>query len=167
MAITKIHAVKHTVGKSITYIGNDLKTENGEYISTFGCAYETAELEFELTAQGAKYDGGENQAYHLIQSFKQGEVTPEQCHEIGKKFAYEVLGGKYEYVLCTHTDKGHYHNHIIFNAVSFKDHKRYKSDKKSYYRIREISDKICAEYSLNVIEESKHKNGQTQENLHI
>lgn len=167
MAITKIHAVKHTVGKSITYIGNDLKTENGEYISTFGCAYETAELEFELTAQGAKYDGGENQAYHLIQSFKQGEVTPEQCHEIGKKFAYEVLGGKYEYVLCTHTDKGHYHNHIIFNAVSFKDHKRYKSDKKSYYRIREISDKICAEYSLNVIEESKHKNGYKHKKTYI
>ena len=76
MAITKIHAVKHTVGKSITYIGNDLKTENGEYISTFGCAYETAELEFALTAQNAR-NGGENQAYHLIQSFKQGEVTPE------------------------------------------------------------------------------------------
>lgn len=66
MAITKIHAVKSTLGKSIEYIGNDLKTENGEYISTFGCAYETVGLEFELTAQQAKYDGGENEAYHLI-----------------------------------------------------------------------------------------------------
>ena len=167
MAITKIHAVKHTVGKSITYIGNDLKTENGEYISTFGCAYETAELEFELTAQQARYDGGKNQAYHLIQSFKQGEVTPEQCHDIGKKLADEVLGGKYEYVIATHTNCGHYHNHIIFNAVSFKDHKRYKSDKKSYYRIREISDKICAEYGLNVIEESKHRNSYEHKKTYI
>lgn len=167
MAITKIHAIKHTVGKSITYIGNELKTENGEYISTFGCAYETAELEFELTAQQARYDGGENQAYHLIQSFKQGEVTAEQCHEIGKRLADEVLGGKYEYVLCTHTDKGHYHNHIVFNAVSFKDYKRYRSDKKSYFRIREISDKICAEYGLNVIEESKHRNSYEHKKTYI
>lgn len=167
MAITKIHAVKHTVGKSITYIGNDLKTENGEYISTFGCVYETAELEFKLTAQQARYDGGENQAYHLIQSFKQGEVTPEQCHEIGKKFADEVLGGKYEYVIATHTNCGHYHNHIIFNAVSFKDHKRYKSDKKSYYRIREISDKICAEYGLNIIEPNKNNGNYEHKKTYI
>ncbi len=166
MAITKIHPIKHTLGKSITYIGNECKTEGGKYISTFGCAYETAELEFELTAQSAK-GGGENQAYHLIQSFKPNEVTPEQCHEIGKKFADEVLGGKYEYVICTHTDKDHYHNHIIFNAVSFKDHKRYRSDKKSYYRIREISDKICAEYGLNVVEPSGRKRSYEQKKTYI
>lgn len=133
MAITKIHSIKSTLGKSITYIGNDIKTESGKYISTFGCAYETAELEFALTAQSAK-SGGQNLAYHLIQSFKQGEVTADECHEIGKKFADEVLGGEYEYVLCTHTDKGHYHNHIIFNAVSFKDYKRYRSDKKIIFQ---------------------------------
>lgn len=167
MAITKIHAVKSTLGKSIEYIGNGLKTENGKYISTFGCAYETAELEFELTAQQTKYDGGENQAYHLIQSFKQGEVTAEQCHEIGKKFADEVLGGKFEYIVCTHTDKSHYHNHIIFNAVSFKDHKRYRSDKKSYFKIREVSDKICAEYGLNVIEESERRRSYEHKKTYI
>ena len=166
MAITKIHPIKHTLGKSITYIGNECKTEGGKYIYTFGCAYETAELEFELTAQSAR-DGGENKAYHLIQSFKPNEVTAEQCHAIGKKFADEVLGGKYEYVLCTHTDKGHYHNHIIFNAVSFQDHKRYRSDKKSYYRIQEISDKICAEYGLNVVEPSGRKRSYEQKKTYI
>lgn len=93
----------------------------------------------------------------MLQSFKLGEVTEEQCHEIGKRFADEVLGGKYEYVLCTHTDTGVYHNHIISNAVSFKDHKRYRSDKKSYYRIREISDSICNEYGLDVIERNKQQ----------
>ena len=166
MAITKIHPIKHTLGKSITYIGNDNKTGNGKYISTFGCACETAELEFELTAQLAK-SGGENQAYHLIQSFKPNEVTVEQCHEIGKKFADEVLDGKYEYVLSTHTDKDHYHNHIIFNAVSFQNHKRYRSDKKSYYRIREISDKICAEYGLNVVEPSGRKRNYEQKKTYV
>ena len=166
MRSKRAERVKHTLGKSITYIGNECKTEGGKYISTFGCAYETAELESELTAQSAK-GGGENQAYHLIQSFKPDEVTPEQCHEIGKKFANEVLGGKYEYVLCTHTDKDHYHNHIIFNAVSFQDHKRYRSDKKSYYRIREISDKICAEYGLNVVEPSGRKRSYEQKKTYV
>ena len=166
MRSKRAERVKHTLGKSIKYIGNERKTENGKYISTFGCAYETAELEFELTAQSAK-GGGEHQAYHLIQSFKSGEVTAEQCHEIGKKLAYEVLGGKYEYVLCTHTDKDHYHNHIIFNAVSFKDYKRYRSDKKSYYRIREISDKICAEYGLNVVKPSGRKRSYEQKKTYI
>lgn len=112
-------------------------------------------------------NGGENQAYHLIQSFKQGEVTPEQCHEIGKKFVDEVLGGKYEYVIATHTNCGHYHNHIIFNAVSFKDYKRYKSDKKSYFRIREISDKICAEYGLNIIEPNKNNRNYEHKKTYI
>ncbi len=166
MAITKIHPIKHTLGKSITYIGNALKTENGKYISTYGCAYETAELEFALTAQSAQ-GGGQNQAYHLIQSFKEGEVTAEQCHELGKKFADEVLGGKYEYVLCTHTDKGHYHNHIIFNAVSFKDFKRYRSDKKSYFRIRDINDKLCVEHGLNIIEESNRRNRYERKKTYI
>lgn len=73
----------------------------------------------------------------------------------------------YEYVLCTHTDKGHYHNHIIFNAVSFKDHKRYRSDKKSYYRIREISDKICVEYGLNVIKESERRSSYEYKKTYI
>lgn len=156
MAITKIHAIKHTVSKAINYIGNPEKTENGNMIYSYGCGYGTAALEFEMT-QGYAREGGENLAYHLIQSFKPGEVTAEQCHEIGKKFADEVLGGKYEYVLCTHTDTGVYHNHVIFNAVSFKDHKHYRSDKNSYYRIREISDSICNEYGLNVIEQNRTK----------
>lgn len=78
-----------------------------------------------------------------------------------------MLGGKYEYVLCTHTDRGHYHSHIIFNAVSFKDHRRYRSDKKSYYRIREVSDKICTAYGLNVIEESERRSSYEYKKSYI
>ena len=90
----------------------------------------------------------------MIQSFSPDEVTPERAHLIAREWADKALQGKYEYVLATHTDKAHIHTHIIFNAVSFKDHRRYKSDKRSYYRLRELSDEICGEYGLNVVEPS-------------
>ena len=154
MAITKIHAVKSTVGKAIDYIKDANKTAGGSFIYTYGCGAETAALEFEITAEGAR-GGGENLAYHIVQSFKPGEVTAEQCHEIGKRFAEKVLGGKYQYVLCTHTDREHLHNHIIFNAVSFEDHKRYRSDERSYYRMRDISDDLCREYGIGVVEQER------------
>ena len=90
-------------------------------------------------------------------SFKPGETTPEQAHEIGMKLAAEVLGGNYEFVLSTHTDKGHVHNHLIFNAVSFVDYKKYHSNKSTYHFIRRTSDRLCREYGLSVIEPSKNK----------
>ncbi len=79
-------------------------------------------------------DKGDNLAFHLIQSFKPDEVDAETAHDIGKKFADSVLRGKYEYVLSTHVDKGHIHNHIIFNATSFVDYHKYVSNKRSYHR---------------------------------
>ena len=156
MAITKIHPIKYTVGKAIDYICNIDKTDGERLIYGFNCTRETAELEFELTAQNAR-NGGQNQAYHLIQSFKPGEVSPEQAHLIAKEWADKVLNGKFEYILATHTDKSHVHTHIIFNAVSFKDYKRYKSDKKSYYRLREISDEICERYGIEPIKPEQQK----------
>ncbi|MGM9937910.1 MAG: relaxase/mobilization nuclease domain-containing protein [Candidatus Ornithomonoglobus sp.] len=146
MAITKIHAIRHTVGKSIKYICDDAKT-NDNLIYSFNCTPQTAELEFDLTSQKAR-SGGQNKAYHMIQSFRPGEVTPEKAYLIAREWADKVLKGKYEYVLATHTDKKHIHTHIVFNAVSFKDYKRYKSDKRSYYRLREISDELCEQYGI-------------------
>lgn len=102
MAITKIHPIKHTVGKAIRYICDCNKT-NDNLIYSFCCAKETAELEFELTAQNAR-SGGQNQAYHMIQSFSPDEVTPERAHLIAKEWADKVLQGKYEYVLATQVD---------------------------------------------------------------
>jgi hypothetical protein len=93
-------------------------------------------------------DKGNNLAFHLIQSFKPGEVDGETAHQIGKQFADEVLKGKYEYVLSTHVDKNHIHNHIIFNATSFVDYHKYVSNKRSYYNICRISNRICQEYGL-------------------
>ena len=102
-------------------------------------------------------DSGQIIARHVIQSFEIGEVTPELAHEIGKQFADEILGGKYEYVLTTHIDKDHVHNHLIFNAVDFVDYHAYKSYKRIYYDMREVSDRLCKENGLSVIPPSQNK----------
>lgn len=156
MAITKTHPIKSTLKLAIDYILNPEKTDGKILVSSFGCTPETADLEFEWTHKLSP-QRGTHLARHLIQSFEPGETTPEQAHEIGKRLADEVLGGKFEYIISTHTDKGHVHNHIIFNAVSFVDYKKYHSNKQSYHNIRRISDKLCKEYGLSVIEQSKDK----------
>ena len=97
-------------------------------VSSFACSYETADIEFELLLSQAMQKGN-NLAHHLIQSFAPGETTPEQAHEIGRQLADEVLQGKYPYVLTTHIDKGHVHNHIIFCAVNMVNQRKYVSNR--------------------------------------
>ena len=160
MAVTKIKAIRGTLSKALAYISNPDKTEDKLLISTYGCASETAAQEFEWTRRIAEQKGMKPVriiARHVIQSFDVGEVTPELAHEIGKQFADEILGGKYEYVLTTHTDKNHVHNHLIFNTVDFVDHHAYKSYKKIYYDMREVSDRLCKENGLSVIPPSQNK----------
>lgn len=122
MAVTKIHPIKSTLKKALDYITNPAKTDDKLYVSSFGCAVETADIEFEKTRLRAM-NKGNNLAYHLIQAFEPGEVTPEAAHEIGRQLADSILGGKYEYVLTTHIDKGHVHNHLIFCSVDFAEHR--------------------------------------------
>ena len=135
---------------AIDYICNPVKTDGKLLVSSYGCTAETADIEFEWTRRHS-IDKGTNLGRHLIQAFEPGEVTPEEAHEIGMELAKEVLGGKYEFVLTTHIDKDHVHNHLIFNAVSFTDHKHYHSNKRSYHYIRRTSDRICKEHGLSVI----------------
>ena len=129
MAITKTHPIRSTLNLALDYILNPDKIDEKLLVSSYGCTPETADIEFSWTRNKSNKFWGNQLARHLIQAFEPGETTPEQAHEIGKKFADEVLGGKYEYVLTTHIDKGHIHNHIIFNAVSFVDYKKYQSNK--------------------------------------
>ena len=121
MAVTKIHPIKSTLKKALDYITNPVKTDDKLYVSSFGCAVETADIEFEKTRLRAM-NKGNNLAHHLIQAFEPGEVTPEAAHEIGRQLADSILGGKYEYVLTTHIDKGHVHNHLIFCSVDFAEY---------------------------------------------
>ena len=160
MAVTKIKAIRGTLSKALAYIMNPEKTDDKMLVSSYGCAAETAAQEFEWTRKIAEQQGMNPVkiiARHVIQSFDVGEVSPELAHEIGKQFADEILAGKYEYVLTTHIDKDHVHNHLIFNAVDFVDHHAYKSYKKIYYDMREASDRLCKENGLSVIPPSQGK----------
>ena len=121
MAVTKIHGIKTTVDKAIEYICNPDKTDQNLYISSFACSPETAVLDFKYTldhTHDCRNPHNTNKAFHLIQAFSPGEVSYEEAHQIGKELADRLLDGKYSYVLTTHIDKGHVHNHLIFSFVN-------------------------------------------------
>ena len=160
MAVTKIHPIKTTLNKAIDYICNPDKTDNQILISSYGCSYQTADIEFGFTLSKAR-DKGDNLGHHLIQSFAPGEVDYEKAHEIGKQLADAVTKGQHEYVVTTHIDKGHIHNHVIFCAVNFVDHHKYNSNKRSYYGIRNMSDKLCRENGLSVVVPGKGSKGKS------
>ena len=159
MAITKNHPIDTSLKKAIDYICNPHKTDEEIYIYSYGCSPATADIEFMWTQnnENASRPTVESHlARHFIQSFDPGETTAEVAHEIGKRLAEEVFG-KYEYVLATHTDRGHIHNHIIVNDVSFVDYKRSHINEKWYYKTRKISDNLCKEFGLSVIAPSNNK----------
>ena len=160
MAVTKIKPIKSTLKKALDYIQNPDKTDGKMLVSSFGCSYETADIEFGYTLSQA-LDKGSNLAFHLIQSFAPGEVDYEKAHEIGKQLADAVTKGQHEYVVTTHIDKGHIHNHVIFCAVNFVDHHKYNSNKRSYYGIRNMSDKLCRENGLSVVVPGKGSKGKS------
>ena len=156
MAITKIHPIEKTLYLALDYIMNEDKTDEKILISSFVCNPKTAHLEFEQTKRECN-SKAKILARHLIQAFAPGETTPEQAHQIGLELCERVLQGKYEYVLTTHIDKGHLHNHILFNNVSFETGKAYQSNKRSYHQIRTVSDDLCKENGLSVIDENYKK----------
>ena len=160
MAVTKIKPIKSTLKKALDYIQNPDKTDGKMLVSSFGCSPETADIEFEFTIAQA-LERGNNLAHHLIQSFEPGEVDYQKAHEIGKQLADAVTKGQYEYVLTTHIDKGHVHNHIIFCAVNFVDYHKYNSNKRSYYGIRNMSDRLCRENCLSVVAPQKGGKGKS------
>ncbi|EIQ7064289.1 relaxase/mobilization nuclease domain-containing protein [Enterococcus faecalis] len=160
MAVTKIHAIKKTPKLAIDYITNPEKTDGQLLVSSYNCEWQASASEMEMTRDFArevkgdyrKTGGADNLAYHLIQSFSpEDKVTPEQAHELGRQLADELLEGKHEYVISTHIDKGHVHNHIIFNSVSFYDLKKFRSQPyRTANKIKEISNRICAENDLSI-----------------
>ena len=160
MAYTRIHAIKATVDRSIAYICNPDKTDGELFVSSYGCSARTAALEFAF-ANGKTTGNDGNLAHHLIQSFAPGEVSFEEAHQIGTELADRLLEGKYSYVLATHIEKDHVHNHIIFCAVNFVDHHKYNSNKRSYYGIRNMSDKLCRENGLSVVVPGKGSKGKS------
>jgi hypothetical protein len=160
LAVTKIKPIRATIEKSIAYICNSDKTESCLFVSSEHCVPETAALEFQFLLDKAQA-GGCVIGRHLIQSFAPGEVTAEQAHDIGQKMAAEILGGQYAYILATHLDRDHIHNHYIWCAVNMETHRRYVSNKSSYRKIQEVSDRLCDESGLSVITEKSGRSGKS------
>lgn len=134
-----------------SYVSRPEATEQGEYVSAINCLKENALQQMILTkGQYGKENG--YIAWHGYQSFKPDEVTPEQAHQIGLQTAKEMWGDKYQIIVTTHLDKDHLHNHFCFNSVSFLDGKKYNYSKTEQRKLRDVSDRICMEHGLSVIE---------------
>lgn len=156
MAYTTIHAIKTTIDKSIAYICNSEKTDDSTLISSFGCSPKTAHYDFKF-ALSSTNASDTNKAFHLVQAFAEGEVTPDLAHQIGIELADRLLKGHFSYVVATHTNTKHIHNHIIFCAADNFTHQKYHDCKKTYYHIRSLNDKLCNEHQLSVIVPGKKR----------
>ena len=149
------------LSNAILYIENPSKTDGQLLVSGYNVEPQTAALDFEITAMMAhkmrhiSCKKTSNLAYHLIQSFSPTEkITPREAHDLGRKLALEFTEGKYEFVIATHIDKGHIHNHIIINAVSFYDYKKLRTVPfRTAQQIRSISDRLCMEAQLSIIKD--------------
>ncbi|WP_314208232.1 relaxase/mobilization nuclease domain-containing protein [Vagococcus salmoninarum] len=165
MDVEKVTQVSNGQQQAIDYITNELKTNEGELVSGYNCDPSFSVAEFAMTQELArcvkgnysKVGGADIKAHHVIQSFSPDDnVTPEQAHEIGQRMMQELLGGQHEFVLATHVDKEHIHNHVVFNATSFYTQTKFRCQPyKTAGQIRSISDKLCAEYGLSVLPEKQ------------
>ena len=151
MAITKINPIKSTLKLAIDYIIRDEKTDNQILVSGYKCNPVTAHTSFLKTREDNNVHG-KVLAQHLIQSFYPGETDVETAHRIGQELCERHLKNEYEYVIATHIDRGHIHNHIIFNHVNMETGKCYRANYKTYHQIRNKSDKLCKENGLSVID---------------
>ena len=165
MATTRIIPMHLNKGKTLAqcltdrtdYGMNPDKTDGGELISSFACEPETVVSEFALSKREYRELTGRVQendiiAYQIRQSFKPGEVSPEEANRIGYEFAERFLKGNHAFLVCTHTDKAHIHNHIYWNSTTLDCTRKFSNFIGSYRAVRKLSDLICAEHRLSVIE---------------
>ncbi len=160
MAYTSIHSIKATDGAALRYITNGDKTVNGLYVQSYACRADSRGAAADFRAVRAGGTGRtEILAHHIVQSFAPDEVTPEQALQIGEELCDRFLQGNYQYVLAVHTDKSHTHCHIIFNntnlynGLSFTyEHNQGKVKDRSWAQLRAISDELCKEHGISVIE---------------
>lgn len=141
----------HVIDDVVEYAADEVKTERRSYVSCLNCREDTAAEQFVETKQLWGKMGG-RVCYHGYQSFKAGEVNAETAHEIGVKLASELWGDRFEVVVATHCNTGHYHNHFVINSVSLEDGRKFYNSPADYARMREVSDRLCREYAISVIE---------------
>ncbi|SFO17832.1 Relaxase/Mobilisation nuclease domain-containing protein [Pseudobutyrivibrio sp. JW11] len=154
--IVRDRTLAESLKERMDYTEDELKTEQKRYISTYGCDIETADEEFLLShreyhANVRDIRKKEIIAYQIRQSFKPGEITPEKANKIGYELAMRFTKGDYAFTVCTHTDKKHIHNHIVFNAISMDGKKKFRNFYYSGIALRRISDILCFENGLSII----------------
>ena len=157
MHINKGKTIAQCLSDRTDYVKNPEKTENGALITSFACDPHTVDAEFMLAKRQYEQQTGRQQkndviAYQVRQSFKPGEVTPEEANKIGYEFAQRFLKGKHAFIVCTHTDKAHIHNHIIWNSTTLDCNGKYRDFLGSGKTVARLSDMICLEHQLSVIE---------------
>ena len=148
-----------------SYIQNPDKTEQGELVSSYQCSPLTVDEEFLLTKRLYEQTTGRSQksdviAYQVRQSFKPGEVTPEEANRIGYEFAERFLKGKHAFIVATHTDRAHIHNHIIYNSTALDGTRKFKNFWLSSFAVQRLSDLICLEHQLSTIEYKPYRERQ-------
>lgn len=156
MHVNKQKTVEQCLKARTEYAKNDLKTENGEYVTSYECDVKTADEEFALSKR--EYENitgrkpkGDIIAYQIRQSFKPGEVTPEEANEVGYETAMRFTKGKHAFIVATHTDKEHIHNHIIYNSTTLDCTRKFNDFFYSGLALRRVSDLVCLEHGLSVI----------------
>ena len=169
MAATWIKPIHTNKGKSIVqsieYVGNPDKTNGGELVSGYQCNIRIVDAEFRLSkeqyANQARYSNIERDvlAYHIRQSFKPGEIPPELANELGRELAMKFTKGNHAFIVATHIDRQHIHNHIIFNSTNLDCDQKFRNFKHSSHAIRRISDQICLEHGLSIIKDPKPSRG--------
>lgn len=150
------NAAMHTIDGVLEYTADDTKTERREYVTCLNCGEQTAARDFVNTKKLWRKDDG-RLCYHGYQSFKPGEVNAETAHAIGVELAKQLWGERLQVVVATHCNTGVYHNHFVINSVSFRDGYKFYNSKADYRQMREVSDRLCREHGLSVIEEAKGK----------
>ena len=160
-----LHSKGKSVANTIDYVENPDKTRNGELISSYQCNIQIVDAEFQLSKRQYADQTGRNQgdrdvlAYHIRQSFKLGEITPELANELGRELALRFTRNDHAFIVATHIDKRHIHNHIVFNSTNLNADGKFRDFKQSGRAIRRISDQICLEHGLSVIENPKPSRG--------
>ena len=160
--VNKGKTPKQCVSAQLNYIMNPAKTDGGTLISSHACMPETAVNEFMLYRQEYLENTGreiENEVlvYHVRQAFKPGEITPEEANEIGKELASKLTNDQFAYVVATHIDKHHVHNHIVICATALDCQHKYRDVKRSGKDLAQLSDAICEEHELSVIRDPQNK----------
>lgn len=155
---------KISLRNTVAYAADSVKTDDGELVTAYGCSVELADVEFLLSKKEYHTITGRTQendilAYHIRQAFKPGEITPEQANKIGYELARKFTKNAHAFIVATHTDKKHIHNHIIFNSTTIDSTRKFQNPLRSNKIIRRISDQLCLESGLSVIENPKPPRG--------